>query len=124
MNYEDMSDFEINSAVHNRVKRLGYDLEFLGCDRIKWSKRGADDVFTGKVCYSKNTVTDYCNNWDDAGTVILENRIGIETTALSSEWMARTCSTNMSNMTFRCHKHKNPLRAAMIVYLMMKDEQK
>ena len=103
MNYDDMSDQEINLEV----ARFSFDSSWL-------------DRHYGK----EGMVPDYCNDWSDAGPIMIENKIGIETTATSNEWMARTCSTSMSNMKFRCHKGKNPLRAAMIVFLMMKDAEK
>ena len=99
--YEQMSDSEINYEV----AKHSFDAGWLR----HYRKEGM--------------IPDYCNNWEDAGLVIFDNKIGIETTALSNEWIARTCSTNMSNMMFRCSKHKNPLRAAMIVFLMIKDKE-
>ena len=103
MNYEAMSDDEIN----HEVAKHSFDAGWL---ERHYGKEGM--------------IPDYCNSWEDAGPIIFENKIGIETTALSKEWIARTCSTTMSNMFFRCHVHKNPLRAAMIVFLMMKDTTK
>ena len=102
-NYEAMSDEDLNFEV----ARHSFDAGWL-------------DRHYGK----EGMVPDYCNDWADAGPIIVESKIGIETTATSNEWMARTCSTNISNMMFRCHKDKNPLRAAMIVFLMMKDGKK
>lgn len=115
-NYAEMSDFEINKMAALALGESPFISQCInfGC--------GESPVPVGFGNCMRNV--DYCNNWADAGPVILENKIGIETTALSSEWMARTRSTNMSNMMFRCSKHKNPLRAAMIVFLMMKDADK
>lgn len=112
--YADMSDNDINAAV---ASSLGVEFEQHESGIYVSIKRDIGNVV------SITGIVDYCNNWADAGPVILENKIGIETTSSSCEWMARTCSTNMSNMMFRCSKHKNPLRAAMIVFLMMKDSE-
>ncbi|MGL4757126.1 MAG: phage protein NinX family protein [Aeromonadaceae bacterium] len=121
MNYEDMSDFEINSAVHNLTKKLGFSLEFLGCDAIKWSKKGEQDIITGKVEYSKNGLIDYCNNPSDAWAIMRDCLIGVSpdedgvTCHFYGDWTAKAfCSQ-------ACYTHKNPLRAAMIVFLMMHD---
>ena len=103
MNYKEMSD----SGINYEVAKHSFDAGWL-------------DRHYGK----EGMVPDYCGDWSDAGPVMIGSKIGIETTATSNEWMARTCSTNMGNMTFRCHKDKNPLRAAMIVFLMMKDAEK
>ena len=117
-NYTEMSDFEINGIISMHMNGFSW-VEFVdGDDRhVKCGNDWSPGFYVVAVI-------DYCNNWADAGPVMLENKIGIETTSLSCEWMARTCSTNMSNMMFRCSKHKNPLRAAMIVFLMMKDAEK
>ena len=115
MNYEDMSDFEINVEVANALS-----VDFETHEQGVYVSIKRDDCNVVSVA----GIVDYCNNWSDAGPVMVENKIGIETTAISIEWIARTCSTNMSNMTFRCHKHKNPLRAAMIVFLMLADATK
>lgn len=118
MNYEEMSDFEINVEV---AKASGLDVQYQSM-RNDGRVLVVVKIDCGVERYYR--VPDYCNSWDDAGPVILENKIGIETTSSSCEWVARTCSTNMSSMMFRCGKHKNPLRAAMIVFLMMKDAEK
>lgn len=115
MIYEDKSDFEINSAVHNVVKKLGYKLDFLGNDKIKWSKYGQDDVFTGRVPYTKNGLQDYCNNISIAWPIIMENRITL--TPYDNEkdsWFATTDTSFFVD-------HMNPLRAAVIVFLMMNE---
>lgn len=59
---------------------------------------------------------DPCNNPADAWPIITANRIVIVPLRHCSEWIAR------------CHglsskKHANPLRAAMISFLMMKDSE-
>lgn len=59
-------------------------------------------------------VKDYCNNPSDAWPIIKTNHINIGW-AGDEEWFARTVHTAK---VFDA----NPLRAAMIVYLMMKDE--
>ena len=103
MNYEAMSDDEINYEV---------------------AKHSFDEAWLERHYGKEGMLPDYCNDVEAAWPVIFENKIGIETTALANEWIARTCSTNMSNMFFRCHKDKKPLRAAMVVYLMIKDADK
>ena len=118
MNYDEMSDFEINSAVHNHVKQLGYNIEFLGGDRIKWSKNGFDDAITEKVKYSNSTLLDYCNNCKEAWKIIVENRISINFDL--DEMNTATAFSSKSYGWF----DKNPLRAAMIVFLVIKDECK
>jgi len=105
--YSKMSDFEINKAV----------AEFLGIEVQEWSGK----IFGG---YERNIdnvtsvfgVIDYCHNPSDAWPIIKTNHINIGW-AGDEEWFARTVHTAK---VF----DNNPLRAAMIVYLMMRDEEK
>ena len=114
MHYEQMSDFEINKAV----------AEVLGFKIVSRSKE-AVVVKTGDhelgICTDRR---DYCNNPDDAWPVIVENDIMLNPNCADSLWKAE--------QGFRVHPigfydvatcySKNPLRAAMIVFLMMKDD--
>ncbi len=59
-------------------------------------------------------MADYCNNPLGAWPIILENKINIAFAASSDE--------SQASAGFYCCMDKNPLRAAMIVYLMMEDE--
>ena len=102
--YSKMSDFEINKAVSTA---LGMDVS------------GATEE--NNIMYGY--VPDICNNPSDAWPVILESRISLrpedmyEEAPHSGYWRADNEAGN------HCH-HENPLRAAMIVYLMMKDGEK
>lgn len=108
MNYAEMSDLQINIAV---ASKLGVNAKV---------EDGA--LFTSKIHHGENvisvtTVTDYCNNPLDAWPIIIENKINV----YASEgpdfmpWMAG-CNHIMVS-------HKNPLRAAMIVFLMMNEDK-
>lgn len=109
MSFEEMSDLQINLLVANAI----------GVDSAENSgvvygavKHDGDNVV------SVIGVVDYCNNPSDAWPIILANRINV----YASEgpdfmpWMAGCCSVMVSN--------KNPLRAAMIVFLMMQEQDK
>ena len=115
--YSKMSDFEINSAVHNHTNDLGFSLEFLGDDVITWVN-GIHVFTTGKVDYTNNGLHDYCNNPSDAWPIINIERIGVYPSE-GPDFMPWLAAKNAFSVT-----DKNPLRAAMIVYLMMKDEDK
>jgi len=110
-----MSDFEINSAVHNANLREPYSLVIMGDDRIAWTKENGSQIITEKVPYSKNGVHDYCNNPADAWPIIFENGIGLRKQS-NGLWVASQPGEKLPQY------HKNPLRAAMLVFLMMKDE--
>ncbi|MCK7175989.1 DUF2591 domain-containing protein [Enterobacter cloacae] len=104
MDYSQLSDFEINK----RVAQLhgGFALTLAVHDEPPSGKSFDPGRF------------DPCNNPADAWPIIADNHIGIapypsEAFAWSSRHgMASDLST----------EDKNPLRAAMVVFLMMKDE--
>ncbi|EJC1153962.1 DUF2591 domain-containing protein [Cronobacter malonaticus] len=61
--------------------------------------------------------TDYCNNPADAWPIILSNRIGVVPGTASDKWAAHYCNWDIAIAD------TNPLRAAMIVFLMMQESQ-
>ena len=102
MNYEAMSDDEIN----HEVAKHSFDAEWL-------------ERYYGK----EGMVPDYCNSADDAWPVILEHGISMcKPNSYRDEWSCflRDSIGFVSNIVY----HERPLRAAMIVFLMMRDEQK
>ena len=111
--YSKMSDFEINSAVHNHTNDLGFSLEFLGDDVITWVN-GIHVFTTGKVDYTNNGLHDYCNNPSDAMPILIESKISLT-------WVNGECRASSVKAGYHEFSCGNALRAAMIVYLMMKD---
>ena len=109
--YSNMSDFEINKWIAVELAPDGY----IGINK---SPRSDSEVVVttenGEGC-TKNSYVDYCNNPSDAWPIIQRNHINIGW-AGDEDWFARTVHTAK---VFDV----NPLRAAMIVYLMMKDEE-
>ena len=109
MNYEEMSDLQINLLVANAI---GVDAAENSGVVFGAVKHEGDNVV------SVMGVVDYCNNPSDAWPIIVANRINV----YASEgpdfmpWMAGCGGFMVSN--------KNPLRAAMVVFLMMQDEAK
>lgn len=80
---------------------------------------GSTNVTTEKVEYNKKSLKDYCSNPADALPIIVEHGIGIipYKKGLSESW---NVSTGLINGTI---KDTNPLRAAMIVFLMMQEKK-
>ena len=108
--YSKMSDFEINKAVLEIAKasRMSGDI-------VKYP-HFADGSSVG-LYHKMGDYYDwfnYCNNPSDAWPIIQRNHINIGW-AGDEDWFARTVHTAK---VFDV----NPLRAAMIVYLMMKGE--
>lgn len=104
MNYSELHDQQINMMV---CKALG--LEMSSYARIMT----LDDATI--LLADNETLVDYCNNPTDAWPIIVENRISIRN-RYGNDWMAE-------NEWGKSHHHfdQNPLRAAMIVFLMMQD---
>lgn len=107
MDYSQLSDQEINIQV---ARIIHPEREV-----IKSKSRPPSACVIGHL---PSKWLDYCNNPADAWPIIVDNHIGIapylsEAFAWSSRHgMASDLST----------EDKNPLRAAMVVFLMMKDE--
>lgn len=129
--YSKLSDFEINSAVHNAKLSEPYSLVFMGDDRIAWTKENGDKIITDKVPYTKNGVHDYCNNPADAWPIIVGNLISVEPdyefidpseeqVFASGAWISEHYDGIGGLIQ---HVEINPLRAAMIVFLMMQDKK-
>lgn len=121
MDYSQLSDFEINSAVHNAKLKEPYALVFMGDDRIAWTKENGDQIITEKVPYTKNGVHDYCNNPADAWPIIVENKIGLTPPMHDENWEAMTF--DKFGYVNKNEYNANPLRAAMIVFLLIKEKK-
>lgn len=110
--YSKMSDFEINSAV---AKSIGGEILFdeyeapyrlEPCSMSAYSGRDFDEVEFSP-----------CTNPEDAWTIINESKINIDfRESLKAGPMAKLSGNNGLYAV-----DKNPLRAAMIVFLMMKE---
>lgn len=94
--YSKMSDFEINCRVHSEV------MEISGLDSFK--------------------AKDYCNNPADAWPIIVQNGISVECITVNRHekmWRALFKPEHVKHK----QNNKNPLRAAMIVFLMMQESK-
>ncbi|ASV55608.1 hypothetical protein LJPFL01_2245 [Lelliottia jeotgali] len=106
MDYSKMSDQEINMAV----------AEILFPDRpvIESKSRPPSACITGNL---PSKWVDYCNNPSDAWPIIAENHIGIA--PYPNEAYAWSSRHGMASDL--SEEDKNPLRAAMTVFLMMQE---
>lgn len=114
MDYSKLSDFEINRAVG--------ELTLKG----RWSCKpgtaanNTDSWFYGSVDQFVTPypeLPDYCNNAADAWPIIVDSRISIEAAAIGGNWVAQRGQYSWAMAD------KNPLRAAMIVFLMMQESE-
>ena len=126
MIYIEMSDFEINCAV---AKALGledsmfFSAESDYCNGPVWTIESG--VTKGGIKASKGNSFDPCNSWADAGPIFEENKISIfsdsdedsDTDKSPNDhwWSAISFDTGCQQ-----NGEKNPRRAGLIVFLMMK----
>ena len=95
MNYEELSDFEINKLVVAM---------FLGVEpRSTWIPA---------------LIPDYCNDPEHAWPIIVENKIDIEFPHEETNQVG-FASNHLLGIVEEIMPNENPLRAAMIVYLMI-----
>ena len=99
MNYEEMSDFEITKAVASELP-----IDWYWMDSTVYMDIDHTEAF------------DPCNNPSDAWPIIVENGIGVHKQHDQSWFSSWTTGE------FDC-VDKNPLRAAMICFLKMKDKE-
>jgi len=104
MNYSEMSDFEINEAV---------------------SKTLLSEAANPNARFV--AIGDYCRSWADAGPIIQKYGIAIAFDEFEQEWVAFSefrfdkAGWDMEVEPKKYHHNKDPLRAAMIVFLMMQE---
>lgn len=108
--YSKMSDFEINLRVaeivvdYDCISRLPYtDMAVHWGDGANWH------------------VFNPCNNPADALPIIHDNRIGVIPAPCYGEWKAAHRAVGDDGTPHHFTQHTNPLRAAMIVFLLMQD---
>lgn len=98
MDYSQLSDFEINSAVSMALLD-------------KSANPSARYVAIGN----------YCNNPADTWPIIVENKIGLTPPMHDENWEAMTF--DKFGYVNKNEYNVNPLRAAMIVFLLMKEKK-
>ena len=112
MNYEEMSDFEINGYVSMHMHGFSW-IEFVdGCaSHVKCGNERSPG-------FAMIEVPDYCNNPSDAWPIILDSKITVRPWN-NDEWQSFTMDGyDYDFMAW----HENPLRAAMISFLMMSEK--
>lgn len=98
--YSQLSDFEINKRVFNILMK-----------GRSWDRQG-------------NGSFNYCNNPTDAWPIIVENKIMLSPRCADDEWKAQIYLGREDIFdNYASAWHKNPLRAAMIVFLMMQENK-
>lgn len=108
MDYSQLSDFEIN-------KRVGIALgkELMPDDCQDFGLSGFPELMLRNGDFK-----DYCNDPADAWSIIVGSKINIRFGAEGMDCEAQFIQCGRESVEFY---HENPLRAAMIVFLMMQD---
>ena len=115
-----MSDLEINKLVAKEVSLLVKDESDRGYE-YNYREKYPSTIWTAKYEFGNQTEAweqmNFCLTPDDAWPIILENKISTQWNGgLYDKWMSRTIHVKR---VF----DKNPLRSAMIVFLMMKEKE-
>ncbi|MCP4989821.1 MAG: DUF2591 domain-containing protein [Colwellia sp.] len=117
MDYSKLSDFEINKLV----------AEKLGVYHEGWSHLVSDYANEVPVMVDNSVFwADYCNDACSAWPIILDNSICIEKRSDKTEfWRAITWNQISGNEYRPIHQDsdRNPLRAAMVVFLMASENE-
>lgn len=132
--YSKMSDFEINCKVANALGMTKHffflDAEDEFDDDIEPSERGpiwqTREHFVNGYRPSNGNPFNPCNNPSDAWPIIVEEKISIMFDSTLPEYEGEYhewCSAISSCQKYGIQYQSNPLRAAMIVYLMMKESE-
>lgn len=116
--YEDMIDLDINANVTALEYGCG-DWEFNGVEFYHCGIDGSG--------YFSQPVIDYCNNPAESWPIMMKNKITV--IDFFNEYIAvhdiqfndNEHSDSVAEWVLEA-RHKNPLRAAMIVYLKMNDK--
>ncbi|MBT0376682.1 phage protein NinX family protein [Morganella morganii] len=109
--YRDKSDFEINKAVAEELIQSGFIIGVEYHDK--------HILVTDK--YANNYPFDPCNNPSDAMPIIIENSITIKPDIYIGGWIAMESIHDEAEAIIS--RNQNPYRAAMEVFLMMKDAE-
>jgi len=103
--WDDWSDFEVNYAVADACGMV-VDGCYGDSDAVAAGVTGDGDI----------KPADYCNNWADIGPLIQRELITLD--YLDGFGWTATPAFNGGSIEFSCYA--SPLRAAAIVFLMMK----
>ncbi|HEI9801970.1 TPA: DUF2591 domain-containing protein [Proteus mirabilis] len=112
--YTELSDFEINLLVAQSVlPETQYDVIKQTMDIIQF-------LVDGSFGYR---FFDPCNNPSDAMPIIIENKISLRAPTITDRWKAEFIDEYGNYVGYRRAMNKNPLRACMELFLMMKDAE-
>lgn len=118
MNYAEMSDFEINGMIAESTQKFGDYTQARGLTFIH--EYGEPVGEFGALCLGWKEF-DPCKSWADAGPIIVSNLIALKPVPLfvsGHRWFATKGEGDFGIKA----ADNNPLRAAMIVFLMIQEQ--
>lgn len=115
--YSKMSDFEINKAVVIALGAKQVDFYENGDRCAIYYELGGEALTVRRGQALLNEQFNPCNNPADAWPIITSNRIGIVPGTANDKWAAHHGNWDIAIADVK------PLRAAMIVFLMMKEAE-
>ncbi|HHJ1233986.1 MULTISPECIES: phage protein NinX family protein [Proteus] len=107
--YTELSDFEVNKKVAEKLG-LAYEVTRYG-------------VVTRMSNKEQWREFNPCNNPTDAMPIIIENKISLRSPTITDRWKAEFVDEYGNYVGYIRALNKNPLRACMEVFLMMKDAE-
>ena len=121
IDYSEMSDFEINKKVATLWLPCDYYFNENTVDLVNYGTYlGPHGVPDERL--EKYGEFDPCNNASDAWMIIVENGISLVKENHEEWYCCNELDLNSGFDVDNLKYDKNPLRAAMIVFLMMKDK--
>lgn len=130
MDYSQLSDFEINKRVALAVglsEYMFFDVDEACASGPVWTVPSGDYYLGLKS--SKGNPFDPCSNAEDAFPIIHEHGISLAFDKNENEWVAwgdfafDLAGWDMKEQPAEYQHDQNPLRAAMCVFLMQKEEE-
>lgn len=115
--YTELSDFEINKNVASHDLPCDYNIN-------EHTKTVELISFLGDTDeYNVYGEFDPCNNPYYAMPIIIENKISLRAPTITDRWKAEFVDEYGNYVGYIRALNKNPLRAAMEVFLMIKDAE-
>lgn len=115
MDYSKMTDFEINCAVARAAGIAGmlfFDVDSSFCYGPVWNVPSG--ITEDGINISRGNPFAPCTTAASAWPIIVSNRIGVN--FVNGQWRAQSMVRGYDE-----YLHDNPLRAAMLVFLMMQE---
>ncbi|MFV8942371.1 phage protein NinX family protein [Moellerella wisconsensis] len=115
--YTKLSDFEINKKVAINVGGFALSLMVFD-DRNEVVKKNIPNI-------GSRVFTEFnpCNNPADAMPITIENNISLRAPTITDRWKAEFIDEYGNYVGYRRALNKNPLRAAMELFLLIKDAE-